>query len=233
MSTLTTIQPIAAAGRQAAATISGDQRIVIRGVDADLYNRIDEAIGEGQHIRLAYDGKDLELLTTSDIHEWYKVIFETLMKALLMAQGISHVPCGQKTWKTEEADRGLEADLSFYFDLEKIRIATAALARGSTERQDYPVSPDLAIEIDISRAKVDRPAIYRALSAAEVWRFDGQRLLFEQLQPDGTYAPAEQSRWLRVRPEEVLAWLTAEDVTDQDAWSLRLFQWALDQRRGA
>jgi hypothetical protein len=27
-----------------------------------------------------------------------------------------------------------------------------------------------------------------------------------------------------------MSWLTAEDVTDEDAWSLRLFQWALEQR---
>jgi Uma2 family endonuclease len=233
MSTLTTTPPTATAWYQVPATFPGDQRIVIRGVDPDLYNRIDEAIGEGQHVRVAYDGKDLELMTTSDLHEWYKVIFEKLMTALLMAQGILHVPCGQKTWKTEEADRGLEADLSYYFDPEKIRIAKAALARGSRERKDYPLSPDLAIEIDISPAQVDRPAIYRALNAAEVWRFNGKRLVIEQLQPDGTYAPSEDSRFLRIRPDEIMAWLTAEDVTDEDTWNVRLFQWALDQRRGA
>jgi Uma2 family endonuclease len=233
MSTLTTTPPKSAPRPQVSAPLPGDQRIVIRGVDADLYNRIDAAIGEGQYIHVAYDGKDLELMTTSDIHEWYKGVFNTLMKALLLAHGIRFVYCGQKTWKTEEADRGLEADLSYYFDPEKIRIATEALARGSRERRDYPASPDLAIEIDISPAQVDRPAIYRALRAAEVWRFNGQRLLFEQLQPDGTYAPSQESRWLRIRPEDVLAWLTAEDVTDQDAWGLRLFQWALDRRRGA
>jgi Uma2 family endonuclease len=230
MSTLTATPPMAAPIRPPFVPLPGDQRIVIRGVDPDLYNRLDEAIGEGQHVHLAYDGKDLELMTTSDIHEWYKVVFEAMMKALLLARGIPHVPCGQKTWKTDEADRGLEADLSYYFDAEKIRVATAALARGSRERKDYPASPDLAIEIDISRAQVDRPAIYRALRAAEVWRFNGQRLVFEQLQPDGTYAPSQESRWLRIRPEEVLAWLIAEDVTDQDAWNLRLFRWALEQR---
>jgi Uma2 family endonuclease len=233
MSTQTTTPPKATPAPRGFAPPPGDQRIVIRGVDPDLYNRIDEAIGEGQHIHLAYDGKDLELMTTSDIHEWYNRLFEKLMTALLMARGIRYVHCGQKTWKTEEADRGLEADLSYYFDPEKIRIATAALARGSKDRKDYPVSPDLAIEIDISPAQVDRPAIYRALRAAEVWRFNGQRQIFEQLQPDGTYAPSEESRWLRIRPDAVMPWLTAEDVTDQDAWSVRLFQWALDQRRGA
>jgi Uma2 family endonuclease len=230
MTVMTTTPPKATDWPQASATFPGDQRIVIRGVDADLYNRIDEAIGEGQHVHVAYDGRDLELMTTSEIHEWYKCVFERIMWALLTAQGIRYVPCGQKTWKSEAADRGLEADLSYYFDPEKIRIAKEALARESIDRKDYPVSPDLAIEIDISRAQVDRPSIYRALCAAEVWRFNGKRLVFEQLQPDGTYAPSQESRWLRIRPDEIMSWLTAEDVTDEDAWSLRLFQWALEQR---
>ena len=33
--------------------------------------------------------------------------------------------CGQTTWKT--AIRGLEADLSYYFDPEKIRVAKEAI----------------------------------------------------------------------------------------------------------
>src|SRR5262249_55048338 len=143
MTVMTTTPPAIAPEPRAPELLPGDQRIVIRGVDADLYNRIDEAIGEGQHVHVAYDGKDLELMTTSDLHEWYKCVFERLMTALLIAQGIRYVPCGQKTWKTEEADRGLEADLSFYFDPEKILIAKEALARGSIDRKDYPVSPDL------------------------------------------------------------------------------------------
>ena len=32
-------------------------------------------------------------------------------------------------------------------------------------------NPDLAIEVDISPPKVDRPGIYAALKVMEVWRF--------------------------------------------------------------
>ena len=74
---------------------------------------------------------------------------------------------GEATWET--LIRGLEADLSYHFDPEKIRVAREALARRSMEQADYP-DPDLAIEIDMSGPKVDRPAIYADLSVAEVWR---------------------------------------------------------------
>jgi Uma2 family endonuclease len=230
MTVMTTIPPAIAPERRAAEILPGDQRIVIRGVDADLYNRIDEAIGEGQHIRLAYDGKDLELMTTGHIHERLKERIGTIIKALILAFAIPCMSCGQKTWKTEEADRGLEADLSYYFDPEKIRLAREAEDRGSTDPADYPTSPDLSVEIDTSPPQVDRPAIYSALRAVEVWRFGRMTLVIEQLQPDGSYAVAEESRFLRIRPEEILAWLTAEDVGDETAWTFRLFQWALEQR---
>ncbi len=150
--------------------------------------------------------------------------------ALLMAQGIPSIGCGRRTWKTGEADRGLEADLSFYFDGEKIRVAREALARRSREGKDYPAGPDLAIEIVIRPAQVDRPAIDRVPGAVEVWRFNGQRPIIEPPQPDGTYAPSREGRFPRLRPEEVMAGLTAEDVTDQNARNARLFRWAPDQR---
>ena len=37
-----------------------------------LHDRLDDAISAGQHIRLAYDGKDLEIMTTGRMHEDFK-----------------------------------------------------------------------------------------------------------------------------------------------------------------
>jgi Uma2 family endonuclease len=92
---------------------------------------------------------------------------------------------GDGSWKTSA--RGLEADLSYSFDPEQVRVANQALARKSMNPTDYPY-PDLAIEIDLSPPQVDRPSIYRDLGVAEVWWLAGtDKLMFEQLQPDGTY----------------------------------------------
>ena len=48
-----------------------------------------------------------------------------------------------------------------------------AIARMSEDVADYP-NPDLAVEVDISPSKIDRPGIYAALGVAEVWRYDGK-----------------------------------------------------------
>ena len=206
-------------------SIGGDQRIVFRGVDWHTYNSLSEATGESQHVRLAYDGKDLEIMVTSNIHEYWKELLIKIVNAVTSGLDIDYVSCGETTWKTEI--RGLEADLSYYFDPEKIRVARAALARESMDPADYP-RPDLAIEIDTSSPQIDRPSIYADLGVTEVWRYiRGQQLVIEILQADGSYAPVEASRFLRIRAADVLGWLTAEDSGHEAAWNRRLNQWAM------
>ena len=167
MSAITSTEPITVSADPAFVPIEdGDQRTVFRGVDWHTYTQLSEATGEGQHVRLIYDGKDLEIMVTGYVHEYLKELLGTIVRAVTMGRDIDSVGSGETTWKTEI--RGLEADLTYCFEPEKIRVAKAALARLSKDPADYP-RPDLAIEIDMSPPQVDRPAIYTDLGVAEVW----------------------------------------------------------------
>ena len=53
--------------------------------------------------------------------------------------------------------------------------------------------PDLVIEVDVTRASVDRLKIFAALGVPEVWRYDGRSLEILQLR-EGGYQPCETSR---------------------------------------
>jgi len=203
----------------------GDQRIVIWGVGRHVYKCLSEAIGEGQHVRLAYDGEDLEIVTTGHVHEHYKELLSNIVTAVTLALDIDRCRFGEATWDTAQTDRGLQADLSYYFDSEKLRVGRDALARKLKEPADYP-KPDLAIEVDLSRSQVDRPSIYAALGVVEVWRFDGKNLVIEHLQADGSYVPVEASRFLPIRAEDVRRWLIDEDSTHELAWERSLNEWA-------
>ncbi|MGP0065184.1 MAG: Uma2 family endonuclease [Isosphaeraceae bacterium] len=200
------------------------QRIVFRGVSRDAYESLSRAMSEGDHIRLAYDGKDLEIMVTSHLHENWKELLARIVNAVTMWRRIAYVSNGEATWETTV--RGLQADLSYYFDPEKIRTAREALARESMVQADYP-NPDLAIEIDMSGPRIDRPAIYADLGVAEVWRLGRKGFVIEQLQADGSYAPVEESRFLGIRADVILEWLSADDRFDEPAWNLRLNQWAM------
>lgn len=230
MTTMATPQTTAGSagpGRFTAAVVAeaGDQRTVFRGVDRHTYEQLSQAAGEGQPVRVSFDGKDLEIMVTGNAHERFKELLGTIVRAVATGRDLEFLSCGQTTWKS--AARGLEADLSYYFDPLKVRAAAELLARGSTESADFP-RPDLAIEIDLSTPQVDRPAIYRELGVAEVWRLvKGDTLVFERLQADGTYAPVEESPFLGLRPEQVLRWLTDAATEREASWSRRLNQWAL------
>jgi len=229
MSTITPTQALTIPAEPGSALplvpIQGDQRTVFRGVDWHTYNSLCEATGEGQHVRLAYDGKDLEIMVTSNVHENWKELLIKIVNAVTLGLDIDYVSCGETTWKTEI--RGLQADLSYYFDPEKVRVSREALARKSMDPADYP-HPDLAIEIDMSGPQIDRPSIYADLGVVEVWRYvKGQNLVIEHLQADGSYAPVEASRFLRIRAVDILGWLTAEDSSRELAWNRRLNQWAM------
>jgi Uma2 family endonuclease len=231
----TTVLPPPAARDPIPTTFPGEQRIVIRGVSWDLYDQLSDAVGEGQHVYLAYDGKDLEFMTTGLIHDSYGEFFGRFMTFVTSELRIRCRPLGQTTWKRPEIARGLEADKCYYFTPEKIKAELKGLAKKSNNIADYP-NPDLAIEIDLSLSQVDRPGIYAALKVPEVWRFDGESLVIEQLGPDGTYAAAEQSLFLPVRADEVRRWVAQEDSSDELVWEQRLREWArteLAPRRNA
>jgi Uma2 family endonuclease len=202
-----------------------EQRIAIRGVSWELYDQLSEAISEDQHVHVAFDGKDLEIMTKGRIHECYKDLLGKLVGALTFELMIRCRSLGETTWKRLAIERGLEADLCYYFAPEKIAADVAALARNSSDIADYP-NPDLAIEVDISPSLIDRPAIYAALEVPEVWRFDEESLAIELLGEDGTYAAAESSRFLPVRAEEVYRWVAIEDSSDELVWEQRLRAWA-------
>src|SRR5262249_27614478 len=87
----------------------GEQRIAIRDVTWDLYDRLSDAIDEHQHVYVAYDGKDMEIMTTGWGHEDYKELLGRLVNAIT---DDLHIPCrgaGQTTWKRPEIERGIEA----------------------------------------------------------------------------------------------------------------------------
>jgi Uma2 family endonuclease len=201
-------------------------RVVIQGVDWAFYEQLVDSIPEGAKIHVDYDGKDLEIISVSPIHD---VVKKTLARFVEFTADELEIPCtglGQTTWKRPEVGRGLEADDCYYFAPEKLAVADEAIGRWSKDVAEYP-NPDLAIEVDVSPSKIDRPAIYAALRVAEVWRFDGERkrIVIERLSEDGTYQTADVSEFLPVRSEEIGRWVLEEDRRAGWAWGRRLRAW--------
>ncbi len=205
-------------------TPRGETRIVVRSVPWSTYELWIDSLPAHSGVRMAFDGEDLEIMTKGPTHEDFRDLLGQLVREICMELGIPHKCLGETTWKRPDLSRGIEADQCYFFRPEKLAAVAAARSRGSNDVADYP-NPDLAIEIDISPSLIDRAAIYAALGVTEIWRFDGEVLAIDRLNPEGYYCPAQSSVWLPIRPEEVVRWLTREDSTDDLAWTGRLRNW--------
>jgi len=93
---------------------------------------------------------------------------------------------GSTTFKDQLKERGLEPDESYYVKNEpRVRNKEINLA------VDPP--PDLAIEIDLQRSRLDKLGLYAAFGIPEVWSHDGQRIVIRLLGAGGAYAVSERS----------------------------------------
>jgi Uma2 family endonuclease len=203
----------------------GETRILVENVPWSLYETFLDALPEGSPIRLAYDGKDMEVTTTGPLHDDYADLLDTFFKAVAGGLGIRFKPQSQTTWKRPEVEKGIESDRCYYIDPAKIVAALAARETKSNDVKDYP-NPDLAIEVDISPPQVDRQGIYAALKVAELWTFDGTTLTISRLGEDGRYQAARASGFFPLQADQVPRWLLEEDLSDYDAWTQSIRAWA-------
>ena len=110
MSSITTIPPAMPIDPGPAAPsfpAHGDHRTVFRGVSWETYEPLSRAQGEGDHVRLAYDGKDLEIQTTSHVRENRKELAGKFIPAVASWQGISHVSSVEATLDAVSARRAV------------------------------------------------------------------------------------------------------------------------------
>ena len=198
-----------------------EQRFVLRDVGWDGYEAMLKLVGDRRSVRITYDRGDLELMSPSLDHEEFGRLLARLIDTVTEEL---RIPCrGLKstTWRKQLKDRGLEPDECFY-------LARFPQVRGK-RKIDLSVdpAPDLAIEVEISRSALDRMGIYAALGVSEVWRFDGETLLVEQLQADGTYTTVAASPSLPMLPlDEVVRWVREfETIEDQTEWIRQFREW--------
>ena len=203
-------------------SLVGSKRLVVPDVDWSLYETWVDSLPERSPIRMAFDGSNLEIMTKSRDHEKFRQLLGYAVFEIAKALNLPLGSYGEMTWKRPAIDRGIEADQCYYLELQKIE--AAARIKGKHAARRMP-PPDLAIEIDISPPEIDRPGIYAAMKVAELWRFDGEKVVIERLGRDGRYRPAAASRLLKVRANELTHWLCAEDTRNETQGAKRLAAW--------
>jgi Uma2 family endonuclease len=212
------------------ALTDGENRVLVPNVPWSFYDWFVEHLPENSAVSVAYDGKDMEIMTKSQEHEDLAKFLGYLVVELARVLRLPFKGLRETTWKRPLIERGIEADNCFYLDPAKLQ--QAARAKGKKDLSAIP-DPDLAIEVDISPPLTDRPAIYAALGVTELWIFRNGEVTIEILGPDRRYSRVEASHYLKIRADEVTRWLVDEDTSDDLAWLERLATWLRDEWRPA
>lgn len=203
--------------------VPAEQRFLLRNIDYPQYRAFADLLHE-RHVRLTFDGKDLELMTISHGHERWGSLLGQFIEVLTEELDRPRQSGGSTTLNREDVERGLEPDRCYYLDHEY-------LVRDKDEIDlsiDPP--PDLAIEIEVSRSCLNRMAIYAALKVPELWRFDGNVLRVYHLAADGNYVEAQFSRHFPFLPlAEVQAFLLRRGQLDETKLIKSFRQWVREQ----
>jgi Uma2 family endonuclease len=137
-----------------------ESRLLLSAVSWQRYEQLLETFGNDfPALRLSYLEGNLEIMSTSRLHEELKTMIALLLEAYLIEMDIWFHGIGAATLRRFEAARGLEPDECYCFDRVK----------------DFP---DLAIEVVVTSGLVDKLEIYRGLGTAEVWVWDDATNLF-------------------------------------------------------
>ncbi len=179
---------------------------------------------ERRPVRITYSAGSLELVTHGNLHERYKSLLGRVVSALCEELNVPMVLGGNCTIRREDLDRGFEPDDWFYLGANATLMTEATATRVLDFAHDP--SPDLAIEVEITRSLLDRLPLFQAVRIPELWRFDGTRFEIWLFQNDNTYALAQQSRYFPAVTAAAIAGCLLDLATLDDAARLRRFrQW--------
>lgn len=189
-----------------------EQRVVLRSVSWETYERLLAENSDRSSPRLTYDRGVLEIMSPSAEHEWYKELISDLVKLLARELRIDILSLGSTTFRREETERGFEADACYY-------VAHARQLRGR-ERIDLSVDPppDIVVEVAVTRSSLSKFPICAALGVPEIWSYDGSRLRIYRLDRSEYIEWPSSSILPELGAEQLTAWLELAKALDSVTW---------------
>jgi Uma2 family endonuclease len=213
-------------------TIDSVEYLYLEGVSWELYEHLLK-VAASRPLRLTYHRGELEIMSPLSEHENAARVIGRLIEELTMHLGVPAVGLKSTTFRQKLKECGLEPDECYYIQSQsKLR---------SVKRIKLPKDPppDLAVEVDNTRACIERLPIYAALGVAEVWRYAGRNLECLVLK-NGEYERVQFSHaFPKLKVGDLVKFLqVAEQKIDQNAaisafrtW-LKKQSWARAPKRG-
>lgn len=167
-------------------TLISEQRIILQNISWQTFKTMLAEMGDNRATRLAYDSGIVEIMTPLMPHENSNRLIEVFVGVLCEELGLEVKRTGSLTLTRDDLERGGEPDSSYY-------IQNESLVRGK-ENIDLAIDPppDLVLEVEYSRSRIDKLNLYAAMGIPEFWRYNGNVLRIYQLE-SGQYVESSQS----------------------------------------
>lgn len=161
-------------------------RTLLKNISWQTFKAMLKDMGNERNSRLAYDNGIVEIMTPLMPHETSNRLIEGLIVVLCEEFNLEVKTTGSFTLTRDDLEKGAEPDSSYY-------IQNEFLVRDKENidlNQDPP--PDLVLEVDYSKPKIDKLSLYAAMGIPEFWRYNGTRLRIYILSGN-QYTEVEQS----------------------------------------
>jgi Uma2 family endonuclease len=162
------------------------EMIHLSGISWQTYETLLKELSD-RRLRLTYNRGNLEIMAPSPEHELGKEVLGRFVETLAEELEVQIYPLGSTTFKRPELS-GAEPDKCFY-----IRNIDAVRGKRRLDLAEDP-APDLVIEVDVTSSSQSRLQVYADLGVAEVWIYNGNVLIIQQLQ-NGTYITSQTSQF--------------------------------------
>jgi Uma2 family endonuclease len=164
----------------------GETRTILKNLQWQTFKIMLAEMGWERNFRLAYENGIVEIMTPLMPHENSNRIIEGFVLVLCEELELEVKSSGSITLIRDDLEKGAEPDSSYY-------IQNESLIRDK-ENIDLAIDPppDIVLEVEYSRSKIDKLSLYAAMGIPEFWRYNGTVLRVYMLS-NGQYTEVETS----------------------------------------
>ena len=173
--------------------ISGETRVLLENITWQTFKTMLAEMGSERANKISYRQGNIEVMTPLKPHESSNRLIEVFVGVLCEELGLEVNRVGSLTLTRDDLEYGAEPDSSYY-------IQNELLVR---EKENIDLAfdppPDLVLEVEYSRPKIDKFKLYAAMGIPEFWRYNGTTLRVYIL-ANGQYSETQTSPTFAVIP---------------------------------
>jgi Uma2 family endonuclease len=144
-----------------------ETRTLLKNISWQTFKAMLADMGNERNSRLTYDNGIVEIMTPLMQHENSNRLIEGFILVLCEEFGLEVKTTGSLTLTRDDLEKGGEPDSSCYIENEFL------IRNKENIDLDQDPPPDLVLEVDYTRPKIDKLSLYASMGIPEFWRYNG------------------------------------------------------------